>query len=141
MSNDDDRSRGSPKPRIFISYSRRDADAAQSLATLCAMTGAETWLDRWKLRPGDQWAERLDEAIHRSNIILVLVSRAEKSDSSLRSRELSAICERKWAQGDVRVIPIRLDQCELPAFLSDLPALDGTTSAKLASCEIGRAHV
>lgn len=134
MSDENDQKSTSAKPRIFISYSNRDADAAQSLAKLCTDTGAETWLDRWEIKPGENWREKLDDALRHANIFLVLVSRAVQSDRPWQSREWSAICEHKWIRPDVRIIPIRLDECALPAFLSGLEALDGSNNAKLARC-------
>ena len=134
MSDENDQKSASPKRRIFISYNRRDADAAQSLAKYCTKTGAETWLDRWEIRPGDNWQERIDEAIRHANIIIVLVSNAAQSGRPWQSREWSAICESKWIRPDIRIIPIRLDESELPAFLSGLEALDGSNKAKLARC-------
>ncbi|PYP83204.1 MAG: hypothetical protein DMF61_24070 [Blastocatellia bacterium AA13] len=134
MPDENDQKSPSRNSHIFISYSRRDADAAQSLAKFCTDTGAETWLDRREVRPGENWRERLDEAIRHANIVLVLVSSAAQSDRPWQSREWSAICERKWIRPDVRIIPIRLDESEIPAFLSGLEALDGSNKAKLARC-------
>lgn len=134
MSDDNDQKSVSPKQHIFISYSRRDADAADSLAKLCSQTGAETWLDLSELRPSENWRQKLDEAIGRSNVFLVLVSSAAQSASPSQSREWSAICERKWTRPDIRVIPILLDESEIPTFLSGLEALDGSDKAKLAQC-------
>lgn len=134
MSDRNEDKSASTKPRIFISHSRRDANAAQSLAKLCTETGAEIWLDRWEIHQGENWRERLDEAIRRANIFLVLVSSAAQSDRPWQSREWTAICERKWIRPDIRIIPIRLDESEVPAFLSGLEALDGTNNAKLARC-------
>lgn len=133
MSDENDQKPGPSKQRIFISYSSRDADAAHSLARLCLRTGAETWADR-DLRSGVDWCEKIDEAIGRSNVFLVLVSNAKQLDSPWQSREWSAICERKWTRPDIQVIPILLDDVETPAFLRGLEALDGSNKTKLARC-------
>jgi len=137
MSDDNDQKSTSSDFRIFISYSHSDAEAAEaadSLANLCSRTGAETWLDRYKLRTSENWSEQIEKAISRSNIFLVLLSSAGQADSSRQSREWSAICERKWIRPDIRVIPILLNESVVPTFLSGLQALDGSSKMKLARC-------
>jgi len=131
---DDSNQKPVPPPYIFISHSRHDADVADSLARLCSRIGAKTWVDRSEPWPSNNWREKLDEAIGRSNVFLVLVSSAKQSESPWQSIEWSAICERKWTRPDIRIIPIRLDESEIPAFLQGSKALDGSNKAKLARC-------
>jgi hypothetical protein len=123
-----------PQLRVFISYSRQDADAADWLAKSCTRLGAEIWLDHWSIRPGDNWREKTDEAIDRSNVFLILVSDSKKSDSPWQSSEWSYICENAWARPEVRVIPILVSGSETPAFLKGLEALDGSNKSKLSRC-------
>jgi hypothetical protein len=134
MSDNGDQSARSARPKIFISYCRRDAEAADSLAKLCSKLGAETWLGRSEIRPGVSWREQLSKAISRSNILLILLSSHGKADIAWQSRDWSEICEHKWAHPDVRIIPILLDRSEIPKFLSGFVALDGSSNTKLARC-------
>jgi TIR domain-containing protein len=124
----------SPKSRIFISYSSRDADTADRLAKLCEQLGAETWIDRDDIKPGENWRNKLEEAVQSCDTFLILVSSAALSNSEWCSREWSAICERNWTKPRVRVIPIRLDEAEVPAFLRHRRALDGHDRSKLVEC-------
>ncbi|MEM9154858.1 MAG: toll/interleukin-1 receptor domain-containing protein [Cyanobacteria bacterium P01_F01_bin.33] len=133
MPDETDRKLAPRDKMIFISYTRHDADAADSLEKVCRQIGAETFVDR-QIQPGESLTEKIDQAINRSNVLIVLVSKESLSDSPLHSIEWSAICERKWKVPEVRIFPICLDKSEPPVFLSDLEILDGSDNEKLASC-------
>lgn len=136
---DKDEQSTSTKHRIFISYSRRDTDAAQSLARFCKEKGAEPW-SGWELSTGENWQEKLEDALQQVNIVVVLVSNEAQYDTSWQSRELMSICEQKWNKPDLLIVPIRLDEAKVPAFLSGLKALDGSNKTKLAECVEDIAH-
>jgi hypothetical protein len=118
---------------IFISYSHRDADAADFLAKICKRRGARIWIDDTKIKPGEFWQDKLETAVRSCDTFLVLVSDAALS-SDRCSREWSAICERNWTNPRVRVIPILVDEAKVPAFLRNLRALDGRDRRRLQNC-------
>jgi hypothetical protein len=124
--------------RIFISYSRsHDSDAAnilrKNLAKYSQQTGAKIFSGDTVIEPGENWREKIETEIRSCNTFLVLVSNAARS-SAVCSTEWSEICERKWTEPNVRVIPILVDEAEIPAFLKNLRTLDGRDSSRLVDC-------
>jgi TIR domain len=65
---------------FFLAHSHHDAAAAVGLYDLLVVRKALVFLDRKSLAPGSQWGRELKEALARSRVIVVLVSR--HSDSS-----------------------------------------------------------
>jgi hypothetical protein len=122
---------------VFISYSAHDSDAAnilmKHLPKYFEQTDIKVFVDDADLKPGENWREEMETAIGSCDTFLVLVSNAARN-SAVCSTEWSAICERKWAEPSVRVIPILMDEAEIPAFLKNLRALDGRDRSRLLDC-------
>jgi hypothetical protein len=122
---------------VFISYCRDDSGAAEILSKHLAKyyeeKGTKIFLDKPDIEFGDSWRDGIEQSIRKSNTFLILVSNAARS-SEVCSTEWSAICERKWTEPNVRVIPILVDEAEIPAFLGNLRTLDGRDSNRLVAC-------
>ena len=62
-------------PTVFVSYASEDAAAAARLAQSLAQLGfADVWLDRRKLVAGDDWSDRIDEALERCDFFIPVLS-------------------------------------------------------------------
>jgi len=60
---------------IFISYAGEDIGAARQLCSGLAAIGAGViWLDKSKLRPGDEWNTEINAAVKRCDLFLPLLS-------------------------------------------------------------------
>jgi len=122
---------------VFISHSSHDSDAAnilrKHLPKYFEQTDAKIFVDDADIKPGENWREEIETAVRSCDTFLVLVSNAARN-SAVCSTEWSAICERKWAEPNVRVIPILVDEAEIPAFLKNLQTLDGRDRSKLLDC-------
>ena len=60
--------------RVFLSYSAADEHFAKQLASELARRGCEVWDPGAELFPGDNWAERIGEALKQSKAMVVLLS-------------------------------------------------------------------
>lgn len=78
------------RAEVFISYAREDDDVAEKLAGLLENGGASVWLDRQKLRAGEDWNESIKKAIQDCVVFVPVVSR-----HSLRTE--TRVCRREWA--------------------------------------------
>jgi hypothetical protein len=62
-------------PLIFVSYASENSDAAHLIAErLLALGAGDVWLDKKKLRGGDDWSQKIDEAIDTCDYFLPLLS-------------------------------------------------------------------
>lgn len=118
--------------RIFLLYARSDEDAVRRLYRRLIKAGADVWLDRAKLLPGQDWAHEIHNAIHRSDIVIACLSRRFNKQGGYRHEELRIALEKanSLLDGEVFLIPARLERCDLPEALSrwqrvDLFEVDG----------------
>ena len=126
-------------PALFISYRRADTQAfARDLHKHLAVGfGYErVFMDRAEIRAGQRWAQRLDEELARSTIVLALIGhdwlKLKDSDHRRRIDGENDWVRRELASalaGGKEVIPIYVggskpidDAEKLPADLAELPA-------------------
>ena len=105
------------RARIFVSYAREDAAPAGRLYKALEKRGYAPWLDRRKLLPGQDWPRRIDDAIASADFFIPCFS-----SSSVRKRgafqaeiRFALDCARRMPLDDVFLIPVRLDECRVPA--------------------------
>lgn len=100
---------------IFISYSHKDKAFADRLATQLVRRNVNVWLDRWELSVGDSLVERIQEAVDGASALLVILSKASVA-SGWCKKELSAGLLRELEEKRVVVMPVMLEDCEVPIF-------------------------
>lgn len=100
---------------IFISYSHKDKDFVDKLAIQLVRQNIHVWLDRWELSVGDSLVERVQEAVDGASALLVILSKASTA-SEWCKKELSAGLLRKLEEKRVVVMPVMLEDCEIPVF-------------------------
>src|SRR5262249_44588756 len=76
------------------------------------------WLDRWELNVGDSLTQRIQDALQASDALLVILTPASVS-SEWCKRELSAGLVRELEEKRVLVLPVLLEDCDVPIFLRD----------------------
>jgi hypothetical protein len=103
---------------IFISYSRQDKHFVDNLAMQLVAHKARVWLDRWELHVGDSLIKRIQEAIAGASALLVMLSKASVQ-SEWCQKELSAGLIRELEEKRVVVLPVLIEDCEIPLFLRD----------------------
>lgn len=103
---------------IFVSYSHSDSDMVEKIAAHLVKANIHIWIDKWELNYGDSLIQRIQEAITESSVLLVMLSK-----SSIKSewckKELTAGLVRELEEKRVVVIPVLLEDCEIPIFLRD----------------------
>jgi hypothetical protein len=98
---------------IFVSYSRDDIAAARELCSGLATVGAGViWLDKSKLRPGDEWHGQINAALKRCDLFLpILSANTEARMEGYFHQEWKAAEERsRRISGRRFIIPIVVDQ-------------------------------
>lgn len=103
---------------VFISYSHTDKDFADKLATHLVKARAQVWIDRWELKVGDSLINRIQDAITEAGALLVILSKASVQ-SEWCKKELSAGLVRELGEKRVLVLPVVIEDCEIPLFLRD----------------------
>ncbi len=103
---------------IFISYSHADKPKVDLLAAHMVKRNATVWVDTWELNVGDSIIQRIQDAITESDALLVILSNASV-ESEWCKKELSTGLIRELDEKRVVVLPVLLEDCEIPLFLRD----------------------
>jgi hypothetical protein len=105
------RATGIAKPTVFISYASQDAAAARRLADALVNAGfGDVWLDKRKLVAGDDWSDRIDEAIDRCDFFLPVLSRnADQRREGVFWEEWRKAAVRAMRVNDAFLLPTGID--------------------------------
>jgi hypothetical protein len=105
--------------KAFVSHTHSDKEQAQELAIALRERGVESWLDKWEIQPGDSLIQKIfTEGLRDCSVFLVLLS-PESITSNWVRNELDVALIRR-IEGQCRVIPIIVKQCEIPPLLRTL---------------------
>jgi hypothetical protein len=111
---------------VFISYAREDEEAATRLYNDLRRAGAIPWRDREAIRPGQDWKYVLSKAIKNNRYFIPLLSSKSVTKIGYVNHELSYALEvsKNFPQGAIYIIPVRLDNCDIPENLANLHCAD-----------------
>jgi hypothetical protein len=98
--------------KVLISHTATDKAFVRRLAARIESDGYDVWLDEHSLVAGDPIAERIGEALKHAKVVLAVVSRTSVASRWLRY-ELN-IATQRMIEGKCRVIPIVIEDAELP---------------------------
>jgi hypothetical protein len=103
--------------RVFIAYASEDRASAERLFDDLAACGYSPWMDRRKLLPGQNWPERIEDAIISSDFFVACFStKSVRKRGGFQTELRYALdCASSMPLDDVFLIPVRIDDCKLPA--------------------------
>lgn len=102
--------------QVFLLYARSDRDAIHRLYQRVAKEGADVWLDREKILPGQDWQYEIRRAIHGSDLVVVCLSQLFNKQGGYRHEELQIALNKagSLSEGGIFIIPARLENCDMP---------------------------
>src|SRR6266851_4408035 len=109
------------KIKMFVSHSQADRPIAEKLIHELQKRG----FDARSYEPvstGESWQETIDGLLKSAEGVILLIG-AKNDPSAWQRREWSAALEAKWKDPNKPLIPVLLDDAQIPAFLSEYQAL------------------
>jgi hypothetical protein len=103
---------------LFICYSHVDKDFVDKLAHALVDNKARVWVDRWELNVGDSLIQRIQDAISEADGLLVVLSKSSV-ESEWCKKELNAGLMRELSEKRVLVLPVLIEDCEIPLLLRE----------------------
>src|SRR5215210_993778 len=105
--------------RVFLCHSSQDKPVVRDLYGQLLADGIEPWFDEEDLLPGQDWHLEITKAIRTSDIVLVCISQNSTSKVGYIQKEIRYILDLadEQPEGTMFVIPLKLDQCEVPERL------------------------
>lgn len=103
---------------VFISYSHEDKAFVDQFAAHLVKAKIHVWVDTWELHIGDSIVSKIQEAIQEASALIVVLSSASV-ESEWCKKELNVGLIRELDEKRVVVLPVLLEDCEMPVFLRD----------------------
>ena len=114
--------------KVFVSYAQVDSPFARKLAADLRHRDLSVWSADHELKPGERWARVVDEAIRKSEYVLVVLSDKSGSSSWIRTEIALALSQEK------RIIPIfTTNHPDVPYILTAIQGLDFSDTKGYAS--------
>ena len=119
-------------PKVFLSYAHVDADKkfVSALHQLLKRDGIECFFDEVSLAPGDNFVLQISVAIDECNYLVMAMSRAYFS-AGFAPSEWAAVLADDPKNERGRLVPLLLEECELPALIRALNYIDVSSAEKL----------
>ncbi|MCR9248756.1 MAG: TIR domain-containing protein, partial [bacterium] len=112
-----------PEPiQVFVSYSHVDGDWVRTLATNLHELGLEVFFDEWSIGPGEKWVGKLEQGLREARHGVLVLSPSSIASSWVED-EYHAMLRRANA-GGFRLIPVLLEDVEVPTFLGNRQRVD-----------------
>jgi hypothetical protein len=101
---------------IFLSHSHADKPFARKLAASLRAAGHGVWIDEAEINIGDSLIEKIREGIDQVDYVAAVLSSSSIA-SPWVTRELDIASNREIEEGRVVVLPLLVENVELPGFL------------------------
>lgn len=111
---------------IFLSHASKDKHQVRNLSKRLREDGFDPWLDEERILPGQDWDLEIEKALRASNAILLCFSELSVAKEGYIQREYKRAMRylEEKPEGTIFVIPVRLDDCELPYFIREIQWVD-----------------
>ncbi|MCC9054413.1 toll/interleukin-1 receptor domain-containing protein [Microbacterium sp. F2E] len=107
-------------PRAFISHASEDKSRfVIEFATKLRAAGVDAWVDAWEIRAGDSLVRRIfSQGIDEADVFIVVLSETSVTKPWVLEELDAAVIRR--IQGGTRLIPVLIDDVDVPAALRHL---------------------
>lgn len=124
---------------MFISYCHEDSSKVKKFAFLLSLHGFDLWMDEKSITNGDNYTTKIFKGIHDSDIYLVFLSEAALK-SAWVGAEIDFALREKIEKGRLIIIPVLLEDVEIPVSLSNIDYLDARFSIQKAIEELSEKY-
>lgn len=102
-------------PKAFICHAGEDDEIATKLGAELRKNGIVAWVDDWEILPGDILIDKVFPEIDKCDAFIIILSK-DSIDKPWVKEELNAALVKRIEE-KTKLIPIRIDDCEVPLIL------------------------
>ena len=115
-----------PLKLVFLCHAHEDRIVIKSISERLWQDGFLTWLDERELLPGDEWKAVIEDAIERSDFVLIFLSNVSISKKGYVQREMKYALEKRQMRpyGERYIIPVLIEPCQPPKPFHDIQWLE-----------------
>mgnify|MGYP005830856067 CR=1 FL=1 len=125
----------SRKVVVFLSHSSVDKPFIRQLASDLDAAGISVWLDEQRIQVGDSIPESITQGLASSDFFLIALSR-HSIESEWVKKELSSAMLTEVRKRKVHVLPLKIDDIEIPLAVADKKYADFSGSYKSGLAEL-----
>ena len=107
------------KSKIFLCHASEDSKFTEKLAQMLSNKGIPVWYDEWALNVGDSIVEKISHGIKNSKFMGVVLSKNSVSKPWC-IREMNSALQQQLSNKDIKILPIIIDDCDVPILFSDI---------------------
>lgn len=114
------------KASIFLIHAHSDRNTVHKLYQRLVRDRLNVWLDAERLQPGQDWQKEIRNALLQCDVVIVCLSHGFEKQQGYRHEELKLALEKAnfLPTDEVFIIPVRLEQCDMPESLCHLQRVD-----------------
>jgi len=118
--------RSTRKTNTFLIHAHTDKETVYKLYQRLVNDGINAWLDVERLQPGQNWQNEIRNALFKCDVVLVCLSCGFDKQKGYRHEELKLALEKAdfLPNGEIFIIPVRLEKCDIPESLHHLHRVD-----------------
>lgn len=112
--------------KVFLCHGREDKPQVRELYSKLRKDGVEPWLDEQDLLVGQDWDLEIKKAVRATHAIIVCLSKTSVNKEGYFQKEIKLaldVADEK-PEGTIYILPIRLEECDVPMRLSKLHYID-----------------
>jgi predicted peroxiredoxin len=102
----------------FISHSTKNKPFVRKLAADLVANGVKVWIDEQRILVGDSIPEKIAQGLAESDFFLLVVSESSVASSWVK-KELSTALVNEIERRKVTILPIKLDNADMPDSIRD----------------------
>jgi len=106
--------------KVFLCHASGDKPPVRELYNRLTAEGADAWLDKERLLPGQDWRLEIPKAVREADVVVVCLSKRSITKEGYVQKEIKFaldIAEEK-PEGTIFLIPARLEDCVVPDRLN-----------------------
>jgi hypothetical protein len=114
------------KLRVFLCHAKEDKTKILGLYHQLKEANTEPWIDIHNIIPGQKWEEEIEKAIGSTDAVLVCLSNASTLKTGYVQTEIRRALDiaTRQPEGKLFIIPMRLEECQVPSRLQDIQYVD-----------------
>jgi len=106
------------KSHAFICYSHQDSSFVNRLVGDLSSKGIKIWVDKREIKVGDSITGKISEGIGQNDYLIIVLSEASVRSEWVK-RELNAALMKELKRKSVVVLPLLLEDCDIPHLVAD----------------------
>jgi class 3 adenylate cyclase len=117
---------GKPSIRAFLCHASEDKEQVGELYEKLRRDGIQAWLDKKDIKGGEEWKLVIEDSVRSSHVVLVCISSRSINKEGYLQKEIRCVLDvaDEKPEGAIYVIPVRLENCDIPRQLKRWQAVD-----------------